>query len=283
MKMKKCVIVGVGLIGGSIGKALVERALSEQVVGICRRESSLKRALDERSVTAGFVNDYEKALEGADLVIVATPVGTVKKVLGDIAKAMPVTSRPVVTDAGSTKEDIMRWASEYENIPFVGGHPIAGSEKKGVENASADLFESAMTVLCPGSNASEEDVQKVSALWRSLGSEVVHLSPKEHDEALAFTSHLPHAVSFALALCQRREALKFASTGFADTTRLAGSDPALWKDIFLSNSESALSAIGEFKRALTEIEQAIGDRDEDSLLRLLARSKKVRDEFAGQD
>lgn len=278
-KMDKCVIIGVGLIGGSIGKALIEKDLCREVVGLCRRKSSLDRAVKAKSVTSGYVDEYEKALFGADIVIVATPVYTIKSTLKRIAKNISKDSDAVVTDVGSTKKEIMSWAEEYKELNFIGGHPIAGSEKKGVEHARPDLFEGSVCVLCETDLAGRSQKDTLKEFWRALGAEVFYLSAEEHDRMLAFTSHLPHAVSFALCACQRSSYLGFASTGFKDTTRLAGSDPVLWKDIFLSNPQSIVSAINDFQTELLDIKSLIERNDQQGLINKLSKSQKVRDEF----
>lgn len=239
----------------------------------------MKRALDEKSITSGYVNDYAKALHEAEIVVIATPVYGIKPVFDKISAIPGLSRKTVITDAGSTKKEVMRWSSEYKDLVFIGSHPIAGSEKKGVEYSSEDLFENSVCVLCEGSFSDAEHLQKLKGFWESLGARTEVLSDEEHDRILAFTSHLPHLTAYALAGSQKESFLKFASTGFKDATRLAGSDPGLWKDIFLSNAGSVLESVKFFRAELEALENAISSNNEEALTKKLIECKEVRDEF----
>ncbi|MFQ5951916.1 MAG: prephenate dehydrogenase [Candidatus Omnitrophota bacterium] len=279
MKYKKIVIIGTGLIGGSIGKALLEKGLAEEVIGVCRRQSSLDRALKEKAVSSGFVNSYEEALPGAEIIFIATPVHTIKEVFEKMAGA--VTAGTIVTDVGSSKKEIVEFARRFKDkFSFVGGHPLAGSEKTGVESSNADLFEDSVCILTPTAETRGEDVKKLKELWESIGATVGIISPEKHDENLAFSSHLPHAVAYALAGARDKEIPKeMFATGFKDTTRIASSDAMLWSDIFVSNRDNVLKAIERFKKALSEIESAIKGNKEEDLKKLLENYKALRDEL----
>ena len=265
MKFKKVVIIGMGLIGGSIGKALIKRAIAEEVVGVCRRESSLDRAVKQRSLTKGFVNDYEKALPGADVVIIATPVKTVKTVLKDISGVISGAGA-LVTDVGSTKKEIVEYAKKFkDDFSFVGAHPLAGSEKTGVEHSSAEIFTGSLCVLTRNGSTPPQALERIKGLWEAMGARVNVITPDEHDEVLSMVSHLPHMVAYALAGTLQKKDAAYAASGFKDTTRIASSDPLLWSDIFLSNRENVLKSVEKFKRILAGLEKDIKDNNKAGL------------------
>ena len=279
MKIKKVVIIGVGLIGGSIGKALREKALADEVVSLCRRQSSLDRAMKEGIFSGGFVNDYEEAVRGADIIFIATPVHTIEEVLGKLAEVIN-DKKVIVTDVGSTKKEVCEYAARFKDrFSFVGGHPLAGSEKTGVEYSSADLFESSLCVLTDGKIASENSVNILRELWQSMGAEVEIITPEEHDKILAFTSHLPHVAAYVLAGAQEEKFHKYVSTGFKDATRIASSDPVLWTDIIMSNRENMLRSIDKFKGLLNCIEEDIRFGRQEDLKEKLEKYKRMRDEL----
>lgn len=279
MKFKRVVIIGMGLIGGSIGKALLEKGSCE-VIGVCRRESSLERAVKEKSLTKGFVNSYAEAASGADLIIIATPVHTIKTVLDGLAEVL--SGRDViVTDVGSTKREIVEYAGKYaDKFTFIGSHPLAGSEKTGVEAARPDLFKGSVCVVTSDGG---KDITSLKEFWEGLGSEVSVMDSAEHDRILAFTSHLPHVVAYALAGVQKEKFFKFASTGFRDTTRIASSDEGLWTDIFLSNKDNVLESIKVFKAMLEVIESDLESGDDQSLKERIGNCRKVRDGVCKKD
>ncbi len=278
MKLKKVVIIGMGLIGGSIGKALISKGLADEVVGVCRRQSSLEKALREGALTGGYVNNYGEAVRGADVVFIATPVHTIKEILKLLAEVIE-DRKAVVTDVGSTKKEIVDHAAGFKDrFSFVGGHPLAGSEKTGVENSCPELFRDSLCVLTRGEMTREEDLESMRRLWESMGAAVDILTPARHDEILSFTSHLPHIVAYALAGSEEREYTRYMSTGFKDTTRIASSDPVLWSDIFMSNRDNALKSIERFKEILSSIERDIRRNDKDALREKLKTYKEMRDE-----
>ncbi|MBD3380246.1 MAG: prephenate dehydrogenase/arogenate dehydrogenase family protein [Candidatus Omnitrophica bacterium] len=279
MHFKKVVIIGVGLIGGSIGKALIQRGRADEVVGVCRRRSSLERAIAEKTLTRGFVDDYAKALPGADIIVIATPVHVIRGVLRKIAEVD--VAGAVVTDAGSTKRDIVEFAREFKDkFTFIGGHPLAGSEKTGPESARADLFEGSVCLLTPDADVDKSGLDRLKGMWTGIGADVGIISPEEHDRNLAYSSHLPHVVAYALAgvLEEKFPATMFA-TGFKDTTRIASSDAGLWSDILLSNKDNVLEATAKFREILSRIEEALGRENEEDLKEHLRNYKALRDEL----
>jgi prephenate dehydrogenase len=278
MKFNKIVIIGTGLIGGSLGKAILKRKLAKKVVGVCRRESTLKRTLKEKAFSEVYVNNYEDAAKGADIIFIATPVHTIKKVLNILGDRIK-NPHTIVTDVGSTKKEIVEYASKFKNIfSFVGGHPLAGSEQTGIEHSTPELFKGSCCILTKTRSTKPGDLKKLKELWGELGASVGIVSPEKHDENLAFSSHLPHVIASALSgLMWGKFPYTMFSTGFEDTTRIASSDAYLWKDIFFSNKKNVLSAIKNFKEYLTIIEKDIRSNDEGSLIRDLNKGKETRE------
>jgi len=277
MRIKKIVIIGMGLIGGSIGKALIKKNLADEVAGVCRRESSLDRAVREKSLTKGFINNYGEAVRGADIILIATPVSTIKGILKNLSEVINDT-KILVSDAGSTKKEIVDYAARFKDkFSFIGAHPLAGSEKSGVEYSSSGLFENSVCILTPTKDSSNENYEKVKNLWESLGAVTCRLSPEEHDNNIAFSSHLPHAAAYALmgALPDAFPRNMIAS-GFKDITRIASSDPELWKDIFMSNKTNVVKAIRCFRNILSEFEEDIKAGRAEELKIKLQKMKEMR-------
>lgn len=269
-------IVGVGLIGGSIGLALRQRGLAENVIGIGRRQVTLRIARRVGAITHTTI-DLAKGVADADLVIVCTSVG---KIVGHVREAARhCREGTLITDAGSTKQTIV--AALDEGLPracrFLGGHPIAGSEKSGPSFAQADLFEGRVVILTPTKNTRAEDFDLLENFWQGLGSVVLQMSAEEHDRALAIASHLPHMAAAALANTLSEKYFRVSGTGILDATRVAASEPELWKQILLNNRENALAALEQFGANLSALHAAIRDRDEAELERFLTRAKKNRD------
>jgi prephenate dehydrogenase len=269
-------IVGVGLIGGSIGLALHKRKLAEQIIGIGRRQESLRAARRVGAVDHTTV-DIEKGVAEADLVVVCTPVG---RIVEDVRKAaMHCPEGSLITDAGSTKQTIV--AALDEGLPrgcrFLGSHPLAGSEKTGAANASADLFEGRIAILTPTKNTRAEDYDFLEAFWESLGSVVMRLSPDDHDRALALTSHLPHIVAAALAASVTEKYFRLAGPGFLDATRIASGDAELWAQIFAHNRDNVSNVLEQFSANLSALQSAVRDGNHDEIIRLLTLAKKNRD------
>ena len=269
-------IVGVGLIGGSIGLAAKKRGLAQRVVGVGRDPDKLEQAHRLGAIDEGKV-DLASAVRDADLVIFCTPVD---RIAGQIKEAAAHCKHgAVLTDAGSTKRRIVEVteASLPAGLAFVGAHPLAGSEKKGCEHAHADLFADRWTILTPTDKTSDDAIAKVAGFWEALGARVELMSPQEHDDALALTSHLPHLVASALAGLLPADYFELAATGFRDTTRVAAGDPDLWTPIFQHNRHAVLSALDQLENRLRQFRQALGDEDAPKIDQFLAQGKKVRD------
>jgi len=272
---KRVAIVGVGLMGGSLGLALKKRQLVEHVVGVGRRKRSLNRAL-RLGACDEATTDVGSGVRDAELVVVATPVGSVLSLIQTaVADLGPDT---VVTDVASTKNLIVRAVESFlghEQVRFVGGHPLVGSERKGVQNARADLYEGATVVLTPVEGTDPAAVEKVKALWHSVGATLTLLGPEEHDTILAQTSHVPHLVASALVNALARGWDRYVGPGFLDSTRVAASDPSLWKDIFLSNAAEVVRALARFRKELYNLENALAAEPE-ALEELLGRAQGLR-------
>src|SRR5262245_12621346 len=274
------VIVGVGLIGGSVGLALRQRKLASRVVGIGRRKESLEKALDRGCVTE-VTTSVATGVERADLIVICTPVESVAGHIGEAGKHFP--DGCLITDAGSTKSGIVMQAEaalaeRFSNcMPFVGSHPLAGSEQNGPEAATAELFAGRVVVVTPTSASRPDVVSAIEGFWQSLGARAVRMSPENHDAALARTSHLPHLIASALAAATPEELLPLTASGWQDTTRIAAGDAELWRQIFLANGDSILKALTDFETVLNRFRTALQTGDGALLAALLAEGKRRRD------
>lgn len=273
-------IVGVGLIGGSIGLAVRQRGLAEHVVGIGRRQSSLRIARQAGAVTTTTI-DLAKGVAEAELVVVCTPVGRIVEDVRQTAEHAPPGT--LITDAGSTKGEIVAALDEGlpRNCRFLGGHPLAGGEKSGPTHARADLFDGRVVILTPTKNTRAEDFDTLEAFWNAVGAVVVQMSPEDHDQALSVTSHLPHAVASVLAAIVPERWYRLSGAGLLDTTRIAGSDPALWKQIFLQNRTHLTQAIDIFVEKLAQLRSGLERADEATIERILESGKNARDALGG--
>jgi prephenate dehydrogenase len=275
-RFKTVAIVGVGLIGGSIGLALRKRGLADRVVGIGRRQTSLRTARRVGAVTNTTV-DLEKGVAEADLVVVCSPVGTIVEHVRAAAEHCP--PETLITDTGSTKQSIVESLDGglARGCRFLGGHPLAGSEKTGPSHARAELFEGRVAVLTPTRNTQATDYDVLEQFWSDLGSVVIRMSADEHDRALAITSHLPHALAVALAATTPEKYFRLSGAGFQDTTRLAAGSPELWAQILSLNRRNVLEGLRLFERQLAAIKAAVEAGDLSSLKDLLEKAKKNRD------
>jgi prephenate dehydrogenase len=259
-------IVGVGLIGGSIGMALRAGAHVQRVVGIGRNVRNLEEAVRLGAID-NFTTELARGVAEADVAVVCTPVSRIADDVRNVAAHGP--DKILVTDAGSTKLRLVEAIEkdEHARAVFVGGHPIAGSERSGVAHARADLFEGRACVLTPTSRTPDDRLVRARAFWSCLGCRLIELDPAEHDRALGLTSHLPHAVAAALAASVPTGFLGLAAGAYRDCTRVAGADAELWTSIFRENKEPVLRALDAFQGELTEFVRALRDDDEHALRR----------------
>jgi prephenate dehydrogenase len=276
MKIGTLTIVGVGLIGGSIGLAARRRGLAGRVVGAGHNAASLERARTVGAVDATSL-EMAAAVAEADVAVFCTPVDRIaEQVLTAAPGCAPGT---LLTDAGSTKAAIVAGLDGRlpPGVAFVGSHPLAGSEKRGPDHADADLFRGRFAVVTPGPTTDPAAVERTVAFWQALGSRVRLMSPEEHDRALALTSHLPHLLAAALAGILPDGLRDLTASGFRDTTRVAAGDPALWTGIFAQNRAGVLAALQALTDRLVAFRTALEAGDAAALDDLLAQAKKVRD------
>jgi prephenate dehydrogenase len=276
LKLRHVTIIGVGLLGGSAGLAIKRAWKRVHVAGVGRRRSSLDRALKVGAIDSAHLEAAAPAAQ-SDLVILATPVGAFGRYLKEIAPCLK--KGAIVTDVGSTKATVVRTAQAIlgRGGPFVGSHPIAGSEQKGPTFARADLFAGATCILTPTAATPTTLLRRVERFWRVLGMQTVRMSPTAHDRAMAAVSHLPHAMAALLVMLPSRKALEVCGRGLADMTRLASGDAEVWRDIFLTNRRAMLSAIDDLDHRLMVLRDLVELGDAEGLLRLLAAAKKRRD------
>jgi prephenate dehydrogenase len=269
-------IVGVGLIGGSIGLALRERKLAGQVIGVGRRPESIKKAKAAGAVDQ-TTQDLSDAVRDAELIIVCTPVDSIARHVREAAAACP--EGALLTDAGSTKASIVRQLNGTlpRSVAFVGSHPLAGSEKIGCEHARANLFDGRVVVVTPTRKTSENDLQRTADFWSALGASVMAMPPAAHDRALAATSHLPHLLAAALARGTAEDNLPLTAGGWRDCTRIAAGDAELWTQILLDNRDNLLKTLGRFEKSLAGFRTAIERGDPRRLGQLLKEAKRIRD------
>lgn len=274
-RFERATIIGVGLIGGSLGLALKQRGLASEIVGVGHRESTLRSA-QRRGAVDRWTLDVADGVVGAGLVVICTPVGLVAD---RAAAALPVMQPgSILTDVASTKSLITKRIESLlpEGIAFVPGHPMAGSEKRGIESADAALFEGARVILTPTSRTSAAATATVAVMWEGVGARVETLDADEHDRIVAEISHLAHLVAPALLNAARESSLRYAATGLRDTTRIAGSDVKLWIDILKDNRENILSALAAFEAEVQGIRGALERSDWDALAKLLERARVRR-------
>jgi prephenate dehydrogenase len=269
-------IVGVGLIGASIGMALKRRGLCRRVLGIGRRAESLETARQRGAIDV-YTLDFGPELSDFDLVILCAPVDRIPELAERAAPFLD--SKTTITDAGSTKAEIVRQIESRlpRTFHFVGSHPLAGSEKRGPQAACDRLFEGKTCVVTPTPASDPNVVSAVTKFWMSLGMRVVLLDPDWHDAILARTSHLPHLVASALACSLGVSDTPLVASGFRDTTRIASSDPDIWSPIFAQNGAALLAALDRFEIHLHEFRSALNEHDLITLRRLLQKAKDCRD------
>jgi len=284
-------LIGLGLIGSSISHSARRAGSAATIVGSARTPETLSKALELGIVDEAFPTASEAAKD-ADLVILCAPVG----VCGALAKEIRPHLKPgaILTDVGSVKAAIVRDVSPHvpDGVHFIPGHPIAGTEQSGPEAGFAELFDGRWTILTPLPGADENAVKRLTRFWQSLGANVEIMDPEHHDMVLAITSHVPHLIAYNIvntaAHLERvadREVIKFSASGFRDFTRIAASDPTMWRDIFLNNREAVLDMLGRFTEDLTELQKAIRYGDGETLFRLFTNARAMRRSIieAGQD
>ncbi len=284
MKIRRLAIIGVGLIGGSLARALRRAGSVEQIVGCGRGRENLEKA-QQLGVIDRYTHDIGEAVQGADMVFLATPLGAMKSAFA--AMKDHLAEDAVITDGGSCKGSVVNDAREVfgdELSRLVPGHPIAGTEKNGVEASFAELYENRRVILTPLENNSEESIARVRRMWEDCGAEVSEMSVEHHDEVLAATSHLPHMLAFGLVdtlarMKENDEIFRYAAGGFRDFTRIASSNPVMWRDICVANGPALSRMLSAFAEEMNDLAQTIAAGDGDHLLEVFSRAKEARDRF----
>ena len=288
---KKITIIGLGLIGGSIGLALKRAGSTAQLIGAARTQKTLDVAL-ERNLVERVEIDNVKSVEGADLIILATPLSSFKKIILEVSHNL----KPgcIVTDTGSSKLKVIEELSNIipMGVSFIPGHPIAGTELSGPEAGFAELFDDRWCVLTPTEDTNKDALNSIRLFWEELGSKVEIMNPEHHDRVLAITSHIPHLIAYNivgtannLANVTNKEVVKYSAGGFRDFTRIAASDPKMWRDIFLYNDEAVLEMLSFFSKDLMKLKKAIEEKDSDLLQTFFENTREVRKSIidAGQE
>ena len=284
-------LIGMGLIGSSIGHALKRGDLAAHITGYARSAETRQKALN-----IGFVDSIADSLKGAvadaDIVFLNVPVGMIAEIVRDMAPLLKPGA--IVTDVGSVKKSVMDAVHEHltANTTFVPAHPIAGTELSGPEAGFAELFDNRWCILTPDSETDKQAVQTISDLWRAMGSDVETMDADHHDLVLAITSHVPHLIAFNivgtaadLEAVTQSEVIKYSAGGFRDFTRIAASDPVMWRDVFMNNGEAVLEMLARFSEDLTSLQRAIRWKDGEALEKLFSRTRDIRRSIieAGQD
>lgn len=275
-------IVGLGLLGGSVAKAARAASLAQEIMGVGRNPKSLEPALRERAVDR-ITTDLAEGVRGADMIVLATPVATLERQLPAVWEA--ASSHALLTDVGSTKAGIVRAAEALgasRPLGFVGSHPMAGSNLSGFSVARADLFSGATVILTPTDRTPSEPIKRVTEFWEAMGGRVTVMDPATHDRAVAAISHLPHLVVDALVAAvvdMDPRFLDVAARGFKDTTRIAASDPAVWREIFQQNREALAEAVAAFRGALGRLEGILAAGDDAAIESALEAIRQTRAEL----
>lgn len=282
--IERLCIIGVGLIGGSLARALREAGACQEVVGAGRNAANLQTAVD-LGVIDRFETDLTRAVAGADMVVVCVPLGAMEAVFAGIKGHLE--EHAVLTDAGSAKGSVIEAAQRaFGHVPefFVPGHPIAGTEQSGVEASFSSLYVDRRVILTPLPGTAVNATDRVREMWQAAGAQVVSMDPVHHDAVLAATSHLPHVLAFTLVESLARlgdsdEIFRYAAGGFRDFTRIASSDPVMWRDICLANGDAILQMIGRYTDDLEQLADAVRQHDGERLQSVFTVAKQARDRY----
>ena len=290
-QFERVALIGLGLIGSSLSHVMRREGLAGHISGYAKSAKTRARAMELR-LCDSVHETAPQAVEGADLVILCVPVGACGPVAADIAPKLEPGA--ILTDVGSVKSAVIRDVSPHvpEGVHFVPGHPIAGTEHSGPDSGFAELFDNRWCVITPLPGSDPEAVETLAAFWRACGSNVDTMTPEHHDMVLAIVSHLPHLIAYNIVSTAahleevtKSEVIKYSAGGFRDFTRIAASDPVMWRDVFLNNKTAVLEMLGRFTEDLTALQRAIRFGDGESLEALFTRSREIRRGIiaAGQD
>jgi cyclohexadieny/prephenate dehydrogenase len=288
---KKITLIGIGLIGSSIAREIKEHGLSDHVAISTRSANTLKRA-EELELGNSYTTSVADSVEDADLIIVSVPVGASEEVAKMIAPRLKAGA--IVTDVGSTKQSVIAQMQPHlpDNVHFIPGHPLAGTEKSGPDAGFLGLFQDRWCIFTPLPDTDPEAMAKLTGFWQALGSRIDEMEPKHHDRVLAIVSHLPHIIAYNivgtaddLETVAESEVIKYSASGFRDFTRLAASDPTMWRDVCLHNKDAILEMLARFSEDLAYLQRAIRWGEGDKLIELFSRTRAIRRSIiqAGQD
>lgn len=284
MIAQRLAIIGVGLIGGSLARALRAAGEVNEVIGCGRGKENLEKAV-ELGVIDSYTHDIGEAVTGADLIFLAVPLGAMAQTFS--AMKGHLSEKVVITDGGSAKGSVINdCKTALGELPsgFVPGHPIAGTENSGVEASFPELYQDRRVILTPTASTSKQALETVETMWRICGANVTNMSVEHHDEVLAATSHLPHMLAFSLVdslarMKENDEIFRYAAGGFRDFTRIASSNPVMWRDICVANSEALSEMMERYIGEMTELAESIRKGDGDELLEIFSRAKAARDRY----
>ena len=288
---KKVCIIGCGLIGSSIARAIKKKKLSNQIVSSNRSEITNKRVI-KLNIVDDSSADIKKMVRESDLVIIATPLSSYKDVIFKIKNSLK--NGAILTDVGSVKKKVISLIEKNipKNISWISSHPIAGTEESGPDAGFADLFKNRWCILTPSNQAKDKDIKLLELFWKKIGSRVDIMDAKQHDYILSITSHIPHLIAYNIVHTtlnvkkkKNRDIIKYSAGGLRDFTRIAASNPIMWRDIFIQNRENTSKMIDKFIENLKDLKKAIKNKNEKKLEKIFTKTKKIRKEIivAGQD
>ena len=280
---KQTTLIGIGLIGSSIARALKKKRLSKKIFIFSRSLNTIKKA---KKLKLGnfYTNNLKESVKNSDLIILCTPLSTYKNILNKISKH--ISPNAIVTDVGSVKSSVVKIFSKFKNNKYhiIPEHPIAGTEKSGPEAGFADLFNKRWCVLTPMGNNNKKSLNILKKMWVSFGSKIQIMNRENHDKILSITSHMPHLISYSIVASalnvnskEKSHIIKFSAGGFRDFTRIAASDAVMWKDIFLNNKKNLLKITKEFEKSLNLIKKYIKNNNSKNLYKIFIKTKKIRE------
>ena len=284
-------IIGCGLIGSSILRAINKKKISKKV-NVYDKSKEVLSFLKKENLNVDISNDIVTSVKDAELIIIAVPLSSYKEILLSIKDSLK--KNIILTDTGSVKKEINKIIENLnlENVSWIGSHPIAGTENSGPRFGFAEIFENRWCIVSPSDKARDEDLDKIKKFWEKIGSNVRTMSFEEHDYILSLTSHLPHAIAYNIVKTAvtneekiKKDVVQYSAGGLRDFTRIAASDPTMWRDIFIDNSENILKVLDSFSNNLENMKQAIKEKNGDKLIKLFSATKEVRKDVieAGQD
>ena len=284
-------IIGCGLIGSSILRAIKSKNLAKEIK-IFDQSKEVTTYLKKEKICTNISNDIRQCVSNSDLIIIATPLSSYKEIILSIKDSLK--KNAILTDTGSVKKEVMKIIHNInlKNVHWIASHPIAGTEESGPRAGQAEMFQNRWCIISPPKDCAEQPIKSLKNFWEAIGSKVKVMTPEEHDKILSLTSHLPHAIAYNIVRTVmsvedklKQEVIQYSAGGLRDFTRIAASNPLMWRDIFLDNSENVSKGIDNFIEKLNELKKAVNDKNADKLYQIFNSTKEVRKEIikAGQD